>query len=98
MSGLTEWLKSLFSSQDKKSTATDSQAGSVTVQKTGLRRLSLTVAGVVSSQQIAAARRKLLEIAGPAGQSRGLVRAEEFTGFARGAAGGWKQLRGCMLW
>ena len=84
MSGLTVWLRSLFSSQDKKDTTQDSQAGSVTVQKTGPRRLSLTVTGVISAQQIAAAQRKLLEIAGP--QSRALIQAEEFTGFARGAA------------
>lgn len=86
MSGFIEWLKSLFASQDNKNTAPGSQAGSVTVEKTGPRRLSLTVTGVISAQQIAAAQRKLLELAGP--QSRALIQAEDFTGFARGAAGG----------
>jgi hypothetical protein len=88
MSGLAEWVKSLLSVQDKKKVVSDSPTGSVTVQKTGPRRLSLTVTGIISAQQIAAAQRKLLELAGPGGQSRGLIQAEEFTGFARGAAGG----------
>ena len=91
MSGLTEWLKGFFSLQQKKANS-DSQTGSITVQRTEPQRLLLTVRGIVSRQQITAAQQRILTLAGPDGRWRGLIQAEEFTGFAPGAAGGMAEI------
>jgi hypothetical protein len=90
MGSWIERLKELFMSQDKSSSV--SPAGSITVERTGFQRLQITVDGMVELRHVEAAQKKVLDIADPGSQTRGLVRAEKFTGFARGAGGGMDEI------
>ena len=76
----------------KKKTANPLRAGTMALIQEKPLRFTLTVSGVISPPHVAVAQKKIMEICRPGTQSRGILRAEGFQGFARGFDGGTAEI------
>ena len=76
----------------KKEAANPLHAGSMALIQENPLRFTLTMSGVISPPHVAIAQEKIIEICRPGTQSRGMIRAEGFQGFARGFDGGTSEI------